>query len=245
MTRSARRHAAACGAGSGGSCGAKGGRSGLGGLGIFSLRMGSLLGSHCERIMRLPWRCQGSAQRDAFCRIRRRAWSDRCQQRLGTLWSPVDTTDARSARCHGCLDGQIGPCVVRRHLLQRVRRFSTCHDLDARHRSDAVLVECAQIAVHSPAGASEFACAPGHRSIPATKSVRAHHRPRAQLLAIAAHRQRRGDSAAVHSRRRATRSLHPPECAAGWDPVDSSSMGVLAAARKRSARSSNKRRRFL
>jgi hypothetical protein len=39
MTFSARRHAAACGAGSGGSCGASGGDSGLEGVGTFSLRI--------------------------------------------------------------------------------------------------------------------------------------------------------------------------------------------------------------
>src|SRR4029077_17771360 len=43
ITLSARRQAAACGAGSGGSCGARGGLSGLAGTGIFSLRIGGLL----------------------------------------------------------------------------------------------------------------------------------------------------------------------------------------------------------
>ena len=73
-----------------------------------------------------------------------------------------------SQECHGCLDGQIGPCVVRRHLLQRVRRFSTCHDLDARHRSDAVLVECAQI---------EFIRQPAHLNLHASQGIAQFRRP--------------------------------------------------------------------
>jgi len=75
MTRSARRQAAACGAGAGGSCGANGGVSGFGGFGIFSLRM-KRSSLHDLPDIGAPQLREGSVNRPGHRRISRRRVSD-------------------------------------------------------------------------------------------------------------------------------------------------------------------------